>query len=290
MALLDLLRNLFSSSPRLNVQTRFALLREAIQGTMSNFYMARDLQTDQIVGLKILNREKTAAFESRFKGINKPSEGEIAVMLKHPRVVRTLEHGLTTDENPYLIMEYLEGPNFSSLIIGRDGRLRGRRVHFIRQAAEALSYMHETGFLHRDMCPRNLMLAEDGQNVKLIDFGLAVPATKSFFQPGNRTGTANYMAPELVRRRWTDQRVDIFAFGTTAYEICTGELPWTRGDTGLAAMGHDRTPTDILHYRPQIHPQLAKAIHVCIEPDLKKRCSSMIEFLQMIRDVDADDV
>ncbi len=289
MALLDSLRNLLSKSPRLNVQARFALLREAIQGTMSNFYMARDLKSGRIVGLKILNREKTALFEARFKGINKPSEGHIAVLLHHPRIVRTFEHGLTTDDNPYLIMEYLEGPNFSSLIIGHDGRLQNRRCHFIRQAGEALAHMHETGFLHRDMCPRNLMLTDEGQNLKLIDFGLSVPATRPFFQPGNRTGTANYMAPELVRRRWTDPRVDVFAFGVTAYEICAGQLPWARGDSGLAAMGHDQPPTDIYKYRPQIHPGLAQAIHACIEPDLKKRCPSMTEFLGMIRDVQSDD-
>jgi serine/threonine-protein kinase len=204
--------------------------------------------------------------------------------------VETFEHGLTVDGDPYLVMEYLEGPNFSSLIIGRDGRLTGRRVHFIRQAAEALASMHATGFLHRDMCPRNLMLTDEGRNLKLIDFGLSVPATKPFMQPGNRTGTANYMAPELVRRRWTDERIDIFSFGVTAYEICTGELPWLRGDTGLVAMTHDQTPTDIRHYRPHIHPQLAEAIHDCIEPEPKDRCPSMERFLQTIRRVDADDV
>ena len=289
MALLDLFRSLFRSGSRLNVSARFALLREAIQGTMSKFYMARDLRTGEIVGLKILNREKTAMFEARFKGLNKPSEGEIAIQLQHPRIVETYEYGLTVDGDPYLVMEYLEGPNFSSLIIGRDDRLRGRRIHFVRQAAEALGSVHATGFLHRDMCPRNLMLTDDGENLKLIDFGLSVPATRPFMQPGNRTGTANYMAPELVRRRWTDERLDIFAFGVTAYEICTGELPWMRGETGLAAMAHDQKPTDIRRYRPQIHPQLAEAIHACIKPEPKDRCPSMNQFLQTIRRVDSDD-
>jgi len=104
-------------------------------------------------------------------------------------------------------------------------------------------------------------------------------------QPGNRTGTPNYMAPELVRRRPTDQRLDVFAFGVTAYEFCTFELPWLRGTTGMAAMTHDQPPTDIHHYRPDIQPQLAKAIHACIEPDVAKRCPSMEDFLRMIRKV-----
>ena len=76
---------------QLNVAKRFALLREAVSGTMSSFYMARDLRTGKVVGLKILDPAKTAAFESRFKGLRKPCEGEIAMQLQaslHRRYVR----------------------------------------------------------------------------------------------------------------------------------------------------------------------------------------------------------
>ena len=274
---------------RMNVSTRFALLREAISGTMSKFYMARDLRSDEVVGLKILDREKTAAFEARFKGASKPSEGEIGMMLNHPRIARTYECGLTTDGSPYVVMEFLEGAGMNSLLVARDAHLDGRRVRFIREAAEAVAAVHAAGFIHRDVCPRNFLLTGDGEHVKLTDFGLTVPATPPFMQPGIRTGTPAYMAPELVRRQATDQRVDIFAFGVTAYEICTGELPWMRGETGLAAMAHDQKPTDIRRYRPQIHPQLAEAIHACIKPEPKDRCPSMNQFLQTIRRVDSDD-
>ena len=65
--------------------------------------MARDLRTDTVVGLKILDPKKTAAFEGRFRGLNKPSEGEIAVQFKHPNIVETTEFGLTTDGAPYLV-------------------------------------------------------------------------------------------------------------------------------------------------------------------------------------------
>ena len=96
MPLFNPLKSMFAGS-RLNVSTRFALLREAISGTMSNFYMARDLKTGAIVGLKILDVKKTAVFEARFKGMRKPSEGEIAVRLQHPRIVKTFEYGVTTE-------------------------------------------------------------------------------------------------------------------------------------------------------------------------------------------------
>jgi serine/threonine-protein kinase len=107
--------------------------------------------------------------------------------------------------------------------------------------------------------------------LKLTDFGLSVPNKAPFTDPGNRTGTPNYMAPELVRRRPTNERVDIFAFGVTMYELCTRELPWPRGTNGLAAMTHDTPPEPIQTYRPAIDPRLADAIHWCLVADPKER-------------------
>jgi eukaryotic-like serine/threonine-protein kinase len=288
MPLFDHLKTILSSTGHLNVSKRFVLLHEAISGTMSSFYMARDLRNDTIVGLKILDPKKTAAFEGRFKGLDKPSEGEIASQFKHSNIVETIEFGLTTDGSPYLVMEYLEGPNMNTALAAHDESLTGHRVHFIREAAKAVAAVHEAGFIHRDICPRNFLMANKRQDLKLIDFGLTVPATPLFMQPGNRTGTPNYMAPELVRRRTTDVRLDVFAFGVTAYEFCSFELPWLRGTTGMAAMTHDQPPTDIHEYCPNIHPVLAKAIHACIEPEVSKRCPSMEKFLQMIRNVPED--
>ena len=212
MPFLDRFKTLFSRR-RLNVSSRFALLREAIQGTMSSFYMARDMRTDKIVGLKILDPKKTVEFNARFRGLNKPNEGEIAIQLKHPHIVDTFEYGFTTEGALYIVMEFLEGTTLYSALVAQDPCLQGRRVKFIREAAEAVAAVHAAGFIHRDVCPRNFMLTGNNTDIKLIDFGLTVPATKPFMQPGNRTGTPNYMAPELVRRRDTDQRLDVFAFG-----------------------------------------------------------------------------
>ena len=105
-------------------------------------------------------------------------------------------------------------------------------------------------------------------------------------QPGNRTGTPNYMAPELVKRQATDQRVDVFAFGSTAYELLTKQLPWERGTDGLAAMQHaQHAPKHIHEYRPKLNEPLAAAIMKCVQQNPERRCRSIDEFLKMIRDV-----
>lgn len=287
MGLLGNFKTLFAGS-KVDVRSRFELLREAISGTMSSFYMARDRKSKEIVGLKILDLQKTAALESRFVGINKPKEGEIAVQMTHPHIVRTIEHGITTNNEQYLVMEFLDGPGLNSLIVGRSEKLNGRRLKLLRQAAQAIGAVHTAGYIHRDICPRNFVVDANCESLKLIDFGLTVPATAPFMQPGNRTGTANYMAPEVVRRRPTSERLDVFAFGVTAYELCAFELPWPRG-AGLAAMAHGaQEPTDIRQYCPTIDPRLERAILACLESSPEKRPGSMDEFLKMIKGVERE--
>jgi serine/threonine-protein kinase len=258
---------------------------------MSSFYMARDRETGQMVGVKILDPEKLAHFESRFKGLKKPSEGEIASKLDHPNIVKTFEYGRTPKGEEYLIMEFLEGPGLNSVLFEhKNNPLDGIRVPLIRQIAEAVKAVHDAGFIHRDICPRNIMIEPISGTLKLIDFGLTVPAKPPFMQPGNRTGTPNYMAPELVKRQATDQRLDVFAFGVTAYEICTFQLPWERGVTGQAAMSHaNQPPAPIQRYRPKINPKLAKAIHSCLEREPASRCASMDMFLKMIKGIESED-
>lgn len=278
-------------SGKLDVSARFELTREAVSGTMSKFRAAREIQTGKILGLKLLDPDKTNTFENRFKGLNKPSEGEIAFAIKHPCVVETYEHGFTTTGQRYIIMEYLDGPGLNTLINTRSPLLEGRRLPLIRQMAQAVQAVHDAEFIHRDICPRNFICSPDLSSLKLIDFGLTVPATREFMQPGNRTGTPLYMAPEIVRRRWTDKRVDIFALGVTVYRLCTFEYPWPASDaTGKGALTHDtHEPTDILTYRPQLHRTLAKAIHACLAAKPVDRPDSAEQFLKMIRNVETED-
>ena len=109
-------------------------------------------------------------------------------------------------------------------------------------------------------------------------------------QPGNRTVTPNYMAPEVVRRRATDIRLDIFAFGVSMYELFALELPWARGSDGLAAMAHGVTaPPPIDQYCPAIDPVLSAAIMQCIAADPSERFQSMEDFLRIVRRVKFSD-
>ncbi len=272
-----------------SIEKRFEFMKTAVSGTMSNFYMARDRETDRIVGLKIADSEKTGLFEKRFKTLNKPSEGEIATRIEHPHLVKTYEYGITTDKRNYLVMEYLKGSGLHALIYDRDSMLEGKRLNLIRQMAEAVGAVHQAGFIHRDVCPRNFIVTPDCSSLKLIDFGLTLPDQAPFRQPGNRTGTPFYMAPEIVRRRETDLRVDIFALGVSFYQLLTFELPWPSTDSsGLAALNHDTLePTPILEYKPKLNPRLAEAVMACMAVKPSDRPATTDKFLQQIRGVES---
>lgn len=282
MGLLDQFRSLLDN--KLNVQQRFDLPRKAVSGTMSAFHMARDRKTGEVVGLKILDNDKADFFESRFKGLNKPSEGEIAKLLNHPNIVKTFESGVTTTGERYILMEYLTGPGLHVLIKEQSPLLDGNRVALIRQMAEAVGAVHKAGFIHRDISPRNFICNKTATELKLIDFGLTIPATPEFMQPGNRTGNPIYMAPEIVRRRPTDQRLDIFSLGVSFYQLCALALPWPTDDvTGKVAMLHDTTlPVPILEVCPNLQPKLASLIMECLAVQPSQRPQTTDEIVRAL--------
>jgi serine/threonine-protein kinase len=271
---------------KVDIARRYEILREAVSGTMSNFHMARDRTTGNIVGLKILDKDKTDALEARFKGLKKPTEGEIASKFEHPRIVTTYSHGITTNDEQFLVMEFLDGPGLNSLIIARSKLLDGNRLTLARQAAEALEAVHSAGYIHRDVCPRNFVCAKDATSLKLIDFGLTVPATKDYMLPGNRTGTPAYLAPEVLRRKPTDQRLDIFAYGVSMYELFAFDTPWPRGKEGktaVAAMAHGMSdPPSLRKFYPKINPVLEAAIHKCMQAEPDNRFLNITQFLKAI--------
>jgi serine/threonine-protein kinase len=289
MGFLDKLQSLFASD-KVDINMRFELLSEGFTGTMSKFHRARDRRNDRIVGLKICDQEKTSLFEARFKELNKPSEGEIAMSLKGPRIVETYEYGLSTKGQKFIVMEYLPGPGLHSLIRDREPSLDGKRVELIRQMAEAIRDVHQAGYIHRDICPRNFICSEDLTSLKLIDFGLTLPDKPAFRQPGNRTGTPQYMAPEIVRRRPTDRRLDVFAFGVSAYELLTFQLPWPHADaSGQGALSHDTDdPVPILELRPELNRLLAALVTDCKAARAELRPDGMEAVLQRLRPIKSE--
>jgi serine/threonine protein kinase len=272
-----------SAMTRVDVGKRFDLLNRTGQGSMSKVWKARDKTLGRTVCLKILDKVKTAKFEARFPGAKKPPEGLICMGLRHKNIVRTLEYGISHHGDPILVMELIDGDGLNLLVETRSPRLDGNRINYLSQLADALEYLHSQGYLHRDICPRNVMVDREGV-VKLIDFGLTIPNKPEFCKPGNRTGTTDYLAPELIRRVTTDHRVDLFALGVTAYEMFTHGLPWEKAASLQTLLSHMNTPPrNPRELNPNLDEATVKFLLKAVTRDPNERFQTAAEFREALQ-------
>jgi eukaryotic-like serine/threonine-protein kinase len=274
-----------SSAPkrrRVNIERRFTVISQFAQGSMSKVFRAVDNDSGRTICLKVQHREKTAAAKARTIKAGRLSEGEIAIRIVHPNVVRTFEFGETTANDYYIVMEFIDGVSVQYL---RESKslTHERKLDVLAQAAEGLGAVHAQGFIHHDFGPKNLLVDRENQ-VKLIDFGLAVPNTPDFRKPGNRTGTLNYMAPELLRREPTDERIDIFSYGVMAFELFTDRLPY-EGTNQMAVMLSriNSDPMDPARANPKLSPQLCAFLRKATARHRKDRYASMAEVIQALK-------
>ena len=159
----------------------------------------------------------------------------------------------------------------------------------LTQLADGIEYIHQQGYMHRDICPRNVMVTKEGV-VKIIDFGLTIPSRPEFRKPGNRTGTPNYLAPEVIKRVTTDHRVDLFAMGVTAYEVFTGSLPWEKAMSMQTLQSHLNSPgKDPREFNPKLDEPTARLLIKSIERDPEQRFQTAAEFREALRTLPKQD-
>jgi len=149
--------------------------------------------------------------------------------------VHTYEFGKRGEEH-FIVMEYIDGPKLGELI--RAGEVAEEdKMRYIMEIGRAIEHLHTRGVVHRDVCPKNVLVNPEG-TAKLIDFGLSILESERIPHLWERSGTASYMAPEQIRGNQGDHRADIYSFGVTMYEILTGRRPF-EGDNRLTRMqGH----------------------------------------------------
>jgi serine/threonine protein kinase len=277
---------------RIDLERRFILAEKTSQGSMSKVYRALDRQTDQTVGLKVQIRDKCEAAASRSSD-EKPGEGEIGMRIVHPHVARTLDWGYTYEGEQFIVMEYVDGVSLKyvrgAIKLGTRGKMK-----LLVQAAEGFAGIHAAGFIHHDINPCNILINKKNQ-VKIIDFGLAVPNTPAFHKPGNRTGALPYMAPELIRRESTDEKLDVFAFGAVAFEFLTNKLPYGGGGDSMAMIREriNKDPLDPAVANPKLSDELCCLLRRALAKRKEDR-PSMAELARRLAEVppkrEADEV
>jgi len=206
----------------------FTVIRQIGVGGMSEVYLVQD-NLDRLFALKTMSTRLShdPSFRQRFA-----QEARIMASLTHPNIVQ-LHSYFEEDGNFCLVMEYVDGCSLKELS-RRIGPIPEKRaLKILRQMAEALSYAHRRGIIHRDVKPSNILLDAD-DNVKVMDFGIArMTENPGLTQTGSQMGTLFYMSPEQVRdSKNVDEKTDVYSLGVSFYEMLTGRLPFDERSTG----------------------------------------------------------
>ncbi len=247
---------------------RYALVSLIGSGGMGAVYRARDLELDEVVALKMLNRgfDRRDASVQRFR-----REVKLARRVTHKNVARTFDIG-EHDGERFLTMELIDGTPLSAYARASELPL-SRVVEIATELCAGLSAAHAAGVVHRDLKPDNVMVGNDSRIV-ITDFGIACAASNDPDEPrGLMMGTPAYMAPEQVEGATDiDARADLYALGTILYELVTGSRPWRgEGVYKIAAQKLVSPPPDPRDTRPNLPDGIADVILRCMAKERASR-------------------
>ena len=211
------------------------------RGGMGVVYRASHVDSGDVVALKLMAPDlaDNAVFRERFV-----REAEAGPNLGHPNIVQVFESG-EADGELFIAMELIDGMDLKGLI-QQEGSLDPKRaLSIFRQAASALDAAHESGMVHRDVKPQNILIiprtsSESADRAYLTDFGLVRPVASesSATRTGQVFGSVPYMAPELIEGIPADGRADVYALACVVYEALTGSIPFERDNEISAVWAH----------------------------------------------------
>ncbi|MEW6430263.1 MAG: protein kinase [Myxococcota bacterium] len=270
--------------PGTMVDERFAIEAHVASGGMGDVYRANHVHLKRAVALKLMKRVLAQDPEmwGRFK-----REAELVSQLESAHVVRVFDFGQTKDGQPYLAMEYVEGPTLDVLL--EKGPLAPEHAaQLLLQVCEGLAEAHALGVIHRDLKPPNIIVGRkrDGAEVaKILDFGIArladrgeAKGSEKLTQMGIVVGTPAYLAPEQALADELDERTDIYALGCVGYELLTGRPPFVADDLRKVISQHlTAAPADPVTKRPELakHQALCAVVLKALAKEKDKRFQSV---------------
>ena len=253
-------------------------------GGMSTVFLATDSVLERPVAIKLLAEHlaEDEDFVARFR-----REALAAARLQHPNIVQVFDSGEDPESHRhYIVMEYVDGPSCADLLRD-DKRLEiEHAVAVVRDSCHGLDYAHRAGVVHRDVKPGNLLISGETGTTKLADFGIAKAAEQTrITQVGSVLGTAAYLSPEQARGDEAGPASDIYSLGVCAYQFLAGRLPHEYASLTELALKQQREDVEpITLHRPEVPPELDRAVRICLERDPADRYPTTLE---MARALDA---
>jgi serine/threonine protein kinase len=264
------------------------------RGGMAEVYIGTHTTLQREVAVKVLrnNYDDHPHALERFQ-----REAMVVGRLRHPNIVQVFDFDLV-DSHPYLVMEYIKGPSllkYLNSLHEKDKQLEFPHVvRFMNAMTSALQYAHDSGVIHRDIKPGNILIASRTSDIilgkplpddfepVLTDFGLVrfIDSTQHTTGSGAIAGTPAYMSPEQARGELTDGRTDVYSLGIVLYEILAGHLPFEGETTMGVLMKHiNEPPTPI----PGLPPAMQNVLDRALAKDVDDRFQTPAEFGEAFR-------
>ncbi len=208
-------------------------------------------------------------------------EARSAGILSHPNIV-TVYHVGREGDLAYIAMEFVNGPTLAQVLAATKNFAREKIIEILRQCASALDYAHQSGVVHRDVKPANIMLQENGA-VKITDFGVAKLNSQTLTAIGMAVGTPSYMPAEQIQGKAVDGRADQYALAVVAYELLTGVRPFEADTltTLLFKIVYEQ-PAAPHSVNPEVPPAIEPVLRRALSKDPAARFDSCSDFVRSL--------
>ena len=257
---------------------KYEIIKEVGRGSTGNVYLSNDPYYGRDVAIKVYNIETNDNPEkARVARKMFLSEAHMVGMLQHPNILPIYDAGEEAGHY-YIVTEFIHGARTLSAYCRPDNLLRvSDLIEIVYKCAKALSYAHGRGVIHRDIKPSNIMLTVDNE-VRIIDFGIAIVADSDISQIQGIAGSPSYMSPEQVQSLEITNRSDLYALGAMMYELLTGYRPFRASN--LSKLLHQivyATPPPIHTLRKDMPEELEALIAKVMHKDPERRHRSGLE-------------
>ena len=266
----------------------FHIVRLLGEGSVAQVYLARERALQRLVAIKLMKAE-LAEDETARKRFERESRS--AAKINHPNVAAVHRVGTLEDGTPFIIMEYIEGRNLADALQAEGVMTIEQACHTLSQVASALAAAHESGIVHRDVKPENVVRERDSDRVVLTDFGIAAiletgtETITRLTQQGQLLGDPRYMSPEQLLGESVTDESDVYSLGIMGYELLTLKAPYEGTASVQLVTAHlKKEPIPLLSLRPDADPFLAELLERCLSknPLHRPRASEVAKTLEHV--------